>query len=347
MLWGMVLCAMLGGCRSKNALPKLDSPAYAKFVSLFYQGLAGLQVGDDVRAEDSLAAASLLAPGEPAVWVDWGVLALRQRNYDAAAQRLERARALTPQDDQVEYLLGLLESERGNSAAAIAHLQNAVQLNSHNLRAAYALATEVERDGDASSDQRFEILMQQVLAADPGNLAALLELCRVAAKRGDAATLHMALTQVTDHAKAWPVEASQQLAQLQAAAAGPDPRAAATRSIFLRNVLMRVPQFRNDLADLKPQPGEGAQPMPAVSSAGECVVAACGCGPRDQLSVRSTGCDGEGRLELGGSASAERRRCAYAGNCQRFAAALEEWCNAAIPGWQGSNTTWTGRHSGG
>jgi hypothetical protein len=257
----MVVVLMLGGCRSNGGLPKTSSNVYGQFVSIFYQGLAALQVGDDVRAESSLSQATQLAPGEPAGWVDWGVLALRQRNYDAAAERLNRAHSLAPKNDQVDYLLGLLESERGNSAAAITHLQDAVQINPHNLRAIYQLASEIEREGDPSSDQRFQQLMQQILVVDPGNLAALLELSRVAAKRGDVNALRQSVNQIASEGKDWPPEVMQQLAQLQSAVAGPDPRAAATRSIFLRNVLMRVPQFRNDLSDLKAQPGEGAQPM--------------------------------------------------------------------------------------
>ena len=59
----------------------------------------------------------------------------------------------------------------------------------------------------------------------------------------------------------WPQEAKQQLDALQTAANGPDPRAAATRSIFLRNVLMRVPAFRTSLLALKAQPGDEAQPF--------------------------------------------------------------------------------------
>jgi len=255
----VLLC--LTACRAKDGVPKPGSDRYATFISMFYKGLAALQVGDDVRAEDSLAQATQLAPGEPAAWVDWGVLALRQRSYDAAADRLNRAHNLDPQSDQVEYLLGLLEGDRGNSAAAVGHLQEAVKLNPRNLRATYELASEIEREGDAASDARFEQLMQQVLTAEPGNLAALLELSRIAAKRGEVDTLRKAVAQIAQQQKDWPAGVVQQLKQLQDTAAGPDPRAAATRSIFLRNVLMQVPQFRNDLSDLKPQPGEGAQPM--------------------------------------------------------------------------------------
>ena len=251
--------AALAGC--KHSVPEPSSKRYDAFVSAFYTGLAGLQVGDDVRAETGLAEAVALAPGEPAAWVNWGVLALRQRSYEQAADRLGHAHSLAPHNGQIDYLLGLLESERGNSAAAIPHLEDAVQAEPKNLRALYQLASEIERQGDASSDQRFEQLMQQILAAAPGNLAAELELSRIAAKRGDVEGLRRAVQQITAQASGWPPEVEQQLAQLQAAAAGDVPRSAATRSIFLRNVLMRVPSFRDSLADLRPQPGEGAQPM--------------------------------------------------------------------------------------
>ncbi|MGB6743226.1 MAG: CRTAC1 family protein, partial [Terracidiphilus sp.] len=48
---------------------------------------------------------------------------------------------------------------------------------------------------------------------------------------------------------------------LQAASASGPPAAAAIRSIFLRNVLMQVPEFRASLAVIKPAPGDEAQPL--------------------------------------------------------------------------------------
>ena len=252
---------MLAGCRATAKLPKDGSASYIKFISAFYQGLAALQVGDDVRADSSLSEATQLAPGEPAAWANWGVLALRQRTYDAAAERLQRAHSLAPDNDQVNYLSGLLESERGNSAGAIVDFQQAITRNPKNLKAIYSLAAEIDRQGDPGSDEHFQQLMQQILSVDPGNLAALLELSRVTAKRGDSNALRQAVEKIGQHSGEWPPQVKQQLAQLQAAAASPDPRSAATRSVFLRNVLMQVPDFRNDLSDLKAQPGEGAQPM--------------------------------------------------------------------------------------
>jgi Flp pilus assembly protein TadD len=260
----LAFCAwalMTVGCRSRDRLPATDSKVYAEFVSDFYIGLAGLQVGDDVRAEDKLSHASELVPGEPAAWVDWGVLALRQRSFDAAAERLKCAHQLAPMDDRIDYLLGVLEGARGNSSAAIDDLREAVRQNPRNLRAIYRLAIEVERQGDANSDAQVQALMEQILKVQPDNMAALVDLCRVSAKRGDMETLRSAMARLAQHSQGWSSEVKQQLSELQAAAASPDHRAAATRSTFLRNVLMREPEFRVNLAAIAAQPGEEAEPI--------------------------------------------------------------------------------------
>src|SRR5580692_7858070 len=256
-----ILTAALSGCHSQANLPQRGSKAYADVVSAFYVGLAALQVGDDVHAESKLSEVTQLVPAEPAGWANWGVLALRQRNYDLAAQRLERARDLVPQNDQIYDLLGILEGDRGHSQEAIADLRKSVDLNPKNLRAAYALAEEIERQGDANSEAEFQEVIRKILAAQPDNLAALLELTRVAAKRGDADTLKTTVAQISARSSAWPPEVQQQLATVQAAAAGTDPRAAATRTTFLRNVLMRVPEYRQNLAVIKAPAGEEAQPF--------------------------------------------------------------------------------------
>jgi len=255
------LTAFLSGCHSDPKLPEKGSKVYADVVSAFYVGLAALQVGDDVHAENKLSEVTQLVPSEPAGWANWGVLALRQRNYDLAAQRLERARDLAPQNDQIYDLLGILEADRGHSVGAIADLRKAVDLNPKNLRAAYALGEEIERQGDANSEVEFQQVIQRILAAQPDNLAALLELSRVAAKRGDADTLKSAVAQISARSSSWPAEVQQQLSAVQAAAAGTDLRAAATRTTFLRNVLMRVPEYRQSLSLIKAPAGEEAQPL--------------------------------------------------------------------------------------
>src|ERR1700690_1415695 len=79
------LVAAFSGCNSRPRLPEKGSKKYSDVVSAFYVGLAALQVGDDVHAESKLSEVTRLVPTEPAGWANWGVLALRQRNYDLAA----------------------------------------------------------------------------------------------------------------------------------------------------------------------------------------------------------------------------------------------------------------------
>jgi tetratricopeptide (TPR) repeat protein len=253
----LVLCS----CGSGTKLPQKSSKEYADAVSAFYIGLSALQVGDDIHAESELSKLTVIAPGEPSGWANWGVLALRQRKLDVAAQRIERARKLASDNDQIYQLLGLLESNRGNSANAIADWRKAIEINPRNYRAAYQLAEEVERQADANSDQEYQRLIQKILAAQPENLAAQLELGRAAAKTGDSATLKSMLAQITLRSANWPAEVKAQLTAVQTAADSPNPRTAATRTTFLRNALMRVPEFRESLAVLKAPPGEEAEPF--------------------------------------------------------------------------------------
>ena len=259
-----LLSALISACVSCHSAPQFPaktSKAYADVVTAFYVGLSALQVGDDVHAESKLSEVTRLVPGEPAGWANWGILALRQRNYDVAAQRLQQARDLVPKNDQVYSLLGLLESQRGNSPQAVIDLRKAVELNPQNLRAIYQLAEETERQGAADSEAQFQQLMQQILKAQPDNLAALLELSRIAAKQGDATTLKSSVAKISADSSSWPSEVQKQLTAVQSAVTGGDLRAAATQTTFLRNVLMRVPEYRRSLRAIKAAPGEEAEPF--------------------------------------------------------------------------------------
>ncbi len=261
LLFVLAALGAVSGCHSAPQLPDKNSKTYADVVSAFYVGLAALQVGDDVHAENKLSEVTQLVPTEPAGWANWGVLALRQRNYDTAAQRLERARDLAPQNDRIYDLLGILESQRGHATEAVADLRKAAELNPQNLRAIYRLAEEIERQGDESGEAEVQQLLQKILAAQPDNLAALLELSRLAAKRGDASTLKSALARISARSSEWPPEVQHQLSAVQSAAAGADLHPAATQTTFLRNVMMRVPEYRQSLTAIKAPPGDEAEPF--------------------------------------------------------------------------------------
>ena len=257
----LLLLTLLGACRPANNLPTRSSPQYNEIVRTFYIGLAALQVGHDVQADAKLQQFTQLAPTEPAGWANWGILALRQRNYDTAAERLNKARDLAPDNSDIFYLLGLLESSRGNTTEAINALRKSVELDQKNLIATYKLAEEVERQGDEKSAQEFQTLIQKILAVQPDNLAGLVESTRMAAKRGDAEAVRSSVAKILARSSAWPDEVRTQVNAVDAAAQSGDLAAVATRTSFLRNVLMRLPEYRRDLAEIKPPPGEEAVPF--------------------------------------------------------------------------------------
>ncbi|MDQ3011007.1 MAG: FG-GAP-like repeat-containing protein [Acidobacteriota bacterium] len=229
-------------------MPKPESKEYRNLVSAFYVGLAGLQTGEDVRAKDKLTLATQIAPGEPASWANLGLLAVRQQEFEVAYEKVEKARSLAPDNSQIEALLGLIESRRGKLPEAIAHLKKAVELDAKNLKALYALAQETERQATETSDAEAQKLLERILAVQPVNLHVLLEVTRLAAKRGDAQTLQMSIGRIVEGPSSdGSEEVNTQLLKLKQVAASSDLRALATQAAILKNVLARVPAYRESV----------------------------------------------------------------------------------------------------
>ncbi len=247
----LCLSVLFTACSRNTGLPKPESKEYRDLVSAFYVGLAGLQTGEDVYAKDKLTLATQLAPGEPASWANLGLLAVRQQEFDGAYEKVEKARSLAPDNSQIETLLATIESKRGKLPEAIAHLKKAIALDAKNLKALYALAQETERQSAEAGDAESQKLLEKILEAQPDNLAVLLDVTRLAAKRGNAATVQQAVAKLAAQSSSWPDAAKQQMTTLQQAATGGDLRAVAPQAAFLRNVLLRVAAYRQSMNAVK------------------------------------------------------------------------------------------------
>ncbi len=272
--FAVVLFAVLvcGGCRN-SGLPQPGAKTYADLCSSFYLGLAGLQSGEDVRAKEYLTRSTQIAPGEPAGWADLGILQVRQQQFDAAFASVDKARSLDPSDSRIEALLGLIESRRGKLPEASAHLKKAIELDPHNLRAIYSLAEEREQDSDPKSQAAAQDLLNRLLQQQPSNTAVLLDDLRLAAKHGDTAEVRKSLAALQPISAKWPDAARQQFTVVQQSAASGNVRAAAVQVQFLRNVLLRVPAYRENLDQIKIPATLVAQPftrflrLPSTNSA--------------------------------------------------------------------------------
>jgi len=234
--------ASCGSCRG----PAVPDATYREAVTAFHTALAALETSQEPLARQKLDRVIALVPQEPAGWANLGLLLLRQQENGPAKERLTKAAELAPQNAAIERLLAIAESRAGNSAESIRHWRRALELAPADIKAAYALAQEVERQGTPESDAEAQRALETLLATSD-NLPARLDAIRLAAKRGDAAAVSKGLDVLARLAPSWPAPAQAQLDALRQAAAA-NPRAAATRVLFLKNVLVREPAYRRALA---------------------------------------------------------------------------------------------------
>lgn len=242
-------------------LPPEGSAEYRETVRVFYRGLASLEVGLLGDARDRFERASELAPDEPAVHANLAVAQVGVGDDQGAAAALETARALAPDSAAVAFLQGQLASFAGRSAEAVVQYRRAAALDADHERARFALAQELERGGAEDDLPEAREWLEEVLERRPENLAVLLERARWAARMEDGAVLADTIERLTGPSAAWPELAVEQLDGLSEAAGAGDSGRAATAAQLLRNVLVRTPSFREDLAVVSVSAEQIASPL--------------------------------------------------------------------------------------
>ena len=244
------------GCRRE---PRVDDATYRQAVTAFYVSLAAMQTSQDLHARKELDHLLQLVPDEAAGWANLGLLLLRQQQVDEASTRLARASELAPRNASIERLLALAESRKGNLQESVRHWRRAIELDPADLKAPYALAQELERAGGPPNDTEAQQLFES-LATRSRNLAAQLEFARVAAKRADAIGLARALDALAQNSSSWPGDAQDRLKSVHQAAQ-PNPAGATTPVIFLKNVLIREPEYRAAFAAVSTPRSEVGEPL--------------------------------------------------------------------------------------
>ena len=252
---------VLAACTQRSGLPANDSNQYRDLCAAFYLGLAALQSGEDVHAKEGLEKSTQIAPGEPSAWADLGILQMRQQEFDAAFASVDTAHSLAPENSDIESLLGVIESHRGKVPEALAHFEKAVSLDGKNIKALYSLAAEKERQSEAGSERQATDALNQILKVQPANIAVLLDVARLAAKRNDVATLRQVVERLRPFSAGWPDRAKTQFAALQQQAEGSNGEGAAVQIQFLRNVLLRTPNYRQSLDQVKVSTTVVAEPF--------------------------------------------------------------------------------------
>jgi Tfp pilus assembly protein PilF len=253
---------LLAAAVACSRAPAISDETARQAVTAFYVSLAALQTSQDVLARSELEKLIAAVPDEPAGWANLGLLLLRQQQTDEAETRLAKAMALAPRNAPIARLNALAASRTGAVPEAIAAWRRAIALDGGDLKAPFALAQELERAGGDASEREALTLLQQ-LSARSHNIAATVELARLAAKRGDAAALRAALDTLARSVASWPAEAQERWAAVQSAAAR-GPADAATPVLFLKNVLIRDAVYRSAMAALTTPRSEVGEPLVAL-----------------------------------------------------------------------------------
>lgn len=241
-----LVIAGLTACRA--AVPYQNSADFAAASKSFYVGLAAMQAADDRRAKTELENAVKLAPGEPAAWTNLGILQMRQKEFDASEASLEKARNLFGQNGRIYRNIYILEAQRGNFDKGVEALRAAVEIDRNDVRSQFGLGREFERKNDDAGAVKSYAM---VAAAIPENIPVRLEIARLAAKSGDTRLLNSSLEPVMKESRVWEPAIQSKVNELLDLANAGKPREAIQSISFLRNMLMRLPRFRSQLADIR------------------------------------------------------------------------------------------------
>ena len=245
---------ILGGTACTPTPPDPSSPEYTDAVSAFYTGVAAIQVGELQRAEQQLGEAAKIVSNEPAIPANQGVLALRQRNAEAAANHLATARDLAPGDAQILFLSAEVAREQGDLEPATSFLQRALNADSSLLPAAYALVQIQEQRGNAAAALQ---ATDRLTTLAPSNLVGWLVRARLAAKQGDLAPVRTALARIDTLATDAPQRARSALAQVQSLVENGSLQQAATEMAFLDTALKPHPLYQQSQRAVETTPGSG------------------------------------------------------------------------------------------
>ena len=231
----------------RRSLPEPGTETYEQTTRAFYHGLAALEVGllDDARQQ--FTNVTRLVPREPASWANLGLTQMRLGELDAAAEPIQHALSLAPDNSDLVLLDARMETARGRLDEGIAGLRRAALLDSRGLRARFALAEELSRLNTPEADKDAQTLLDELAMRAPTNLAIQLERARLAAKLRDAQRLRESVDAIGRDAASWPQQAREQFAVVQKAAAEGSFDEAPRATTILRNVLAPVPAFSESL----------------------------------------------------------------------------------------------------
>ncbi len=176
------MAGLVAGCG--EAGPSIPEASLADILATRGAGDAALQQDRLEDARDEYQRLVEMTPTEAAGYAGLGLAALKAADYETAEENLLEALDRAPEDPELVLALATLRIESGDFAGARELLDGTLAADPAHARSLWARADLEARAGGSASDDRVAFLARLVAAA-PGNLAALADLADAYLARGE------------------------------------------------------------------------------------------------------------------------------------------------------------------
>lgn len=250
-----ILFWLFSGCTTSEDRA-LSQEEYIQAVSDFHVSLAASQTDEARFAFNKMNEVAVAYPKEAAAWANLGVYAMRQGNFDLAAERIETAVELEPGHADILYMAGLIESGRGHLEEAVSYFRRATYSDPDHLRVRFSLARELERLDDTIHQEEIRTILQNLLTLRPKNQMLLIEFARNQIKAGDTQGALQTVETLSASGTQFTEEHERYFDSIAEFVRDGDAASAILELSFLQSSLSETALFQNDQLELSLPPTE-------------------------------------------------------------------------------------------
>lgn len=238
-------------CSSENGSSEPESDGYGQAVSDFYMSLGASQTDESRFAFNKMNDVAMAFPEEAAAWANLAVYAMRQGNFELAIDRIETATELEPQNTEILFLAGLVESRRGNSSEAIDYMKRGLNENPDHLKLMFALIQELERQNDTENADEIVELLSNLNNRVSENQLVLFERARFSVKIEDFENAQNYIEKLYQTSESWTTEQQQQFDTVFELITQKDMTGVSLELSFLRSTIEPTPRFQTDALEVR------------------------------------------------------------------------------------------------
>ncbi len=239
-----------------SSAPADASPADA--VGPFYVGVSSLDVEANDRAARLFEELTKKLPDEPAVWANLGLARLKLGDLPGAEQALATAAKLAPGNAAITVLQATVDDDEGKFEQAIQRLRSVPEPN---VTVLYRIADLLGRTGKGADLPAQLQAFDQMLRLQPTNPVVAFSRARLLARMENKPLLIQALHDIETHREGWGAAALHQFEAAKTAADAGNFRAAASALTFLQNLSLATPSYQAALAAIEGTGGTVGRPI--------------------------------------------------------------------------------------